>query len=132
MNLKHKIMIILASITASKHAVAAPLTTGFFGWLVAPNLGFDPATWIVGAIGGIVIRVKLPPTTRADSIVNGVISVMLAGLASPWLVKGFQSVTSFPSPSIYLVAFGLAVAWPWVVKVAWESGKKRIKKWGDS
>lgn len=133
MRFKRKLIVMIATVVASKHSIAGSVGAGLFGAALAPSLGFDPWTWIVGAIGGIVVRVKLPPTNRADSLVNGIISVMLAGLASPWIAKGFSTlINSFPAPSVYLVAFSLAVAWPWVVKVGWEAGKKRINKWGES
>lgn len=133
MRLKRKLILMIATLLASKHSVAGSISAGLFGVWLAPTLGFDPWTWIMGVIGGIIIRVKLPPTNRADSLVNGVISVMLAGLGSPWLVSGFAVVAqNFPQPSVYLVAFFLAAAWPWVIKITWQAGKKRITKWGDS
>jgi hypothetical protein len=127
MTLKKKIMFAIAALLASKHSIASSITAAAIGASLAPALGFDPWTWIIGAIGGIVVRVKLPPTTRIDSLVNGVISVMLAGLASPWAV----TITIFdklPTPSVYLVAFVIAAAWPWLVSFGWGLFKRKAEK----
>lgn len=130
MIIKKKLMFAIAALAASKHSVAGAIAAGVAGAGLATTMGFDPWTWLIGAVGGVIVRVKLPPTTRADSIMNGVISVMLAGLAAPWFVAiaMFQNI---PAPSVYFVAFMLAVAWPWLISL-WPVLKSKLEKWGNS
>ena len=124
-----KIMFLLASATASKHAIAAPVGAGLIAAYFSQSLGFDPWPWILGALGGGIIRVKLPPTSRLDSIANGVISVMLAGFGSPSIISWFKYyLQSVPPPNIYLVAFVVAVVWPWLIKFGWETCKTWFTK----
>lgn len=129
--MKRKLIVFLAALMASKHSIASSIAAGVFGAAIAPVLGFDPWTWIMGAIGGVIVRVKLPPTNRMDSIVNSIISVMLAGLAAPY-IHDLITFEKFPVPSVYFVAFLLAACWPWAINLAWTVGKNKITKWSDS
>ena len=125
MNVKTRIAVILAAVTASKQAIGGALATGVVAATISPALGFDPWTWIVGAIGGVVIRVKLPETSRPDSIINGIISVMLAGLGSQYILQ-LITFESLPKPNIYLVAFVIAAAWPWILAAGWKFAKDKL------
>jgi hypothetical protein len=106
-----KILAAVAALAASKNSIAGASAAGIGGALLAPMIGFDPWPWIIGAVGGIIVRGKLPPTTRGDSLINGLISVMLAGLGAPWAAKYVFS-QGLPEPSIYFMAFILSVTWP--------------------
>jgi len=124
---------VLASFSASKQAIAAPVGIGLIAAYFSQSLGFDPWPWVIGAMGGGIVRVKLPPTSRIDSIANGVISVMLAGFGAPsilsWFAYYFKGI---PVPNIYLVAFIVAVVWPWLVKFGWDTGKTWFTKRSES
>lgn len=120
-------MALLAALMASKNAIGGIVTTGALAAAISPALGFDPLTWILGAIGGVVIRVKLPPTTRPDSIANGVISVILAGLGAP-MVTHWLSIGGVHA-NIYLVSFIIAACWPWVLSVGWKAVKSKMETW---
>ena len=128
-----KMMFVLASFSASKQAIAAPVGIGLIAAYFSQSLGFDPWPWVIGAMGGGIVRVKLPPTSRIDSIANGVISVMLAGFGAPsilsWFAYYFKGI---PVPNIYLVAFIVAVVWPWLVKFGWDTGKTWFTKRSES
>lgn len=131
MTLRTKLLAFLAALAASKHAIGGILTTGVLAAAISPALGFDPWTWVLGAIGGIVVRVKLPPTSRPDSIINGVISVILAGLGAPFLTA-MLTFDGMPKPNLYLVAFILAAVWPWVLSAIWKAAKSKIESWSKS
>lgn len=130
MMLRTKLLAFLAALAASKHAIGGIVTTGVLAAAISPALGFDPWTWVLGAIGGIVVRVKLPPTSRPDSIINGVISVILAGLGAPFLTE-FLTFDNTPKPNLYLIAFILAAVWPWVLSALWKVAKRKLDSWGE-
>lgn len=122
-----KILAALAALAASKHSIAGASAAGIGGALLAPMVGFDPWPWIIGAVGGIIVRVKLPPTTRADTLANGAISVMLAGLGAPWISRVIAAY-GVPEPSVYMMAFILAVAWPWVASLVLQFARRKIER----
>lgn len=125
--MKRKITVVLATLFASKNSLAGSAGAGALGAALAASLGFDPLPWIIGAIGGIIVRVKMPTTSRVDSIINGVISVMLGGLAAPWGSK-LIAFKGLPEPGVYLVAFVLAAAWPWIATFIGRLAQRKIKK----
>lgn len=135
MTLRTKIIAVLAALMASKHSIAASTLTGFAGVYFASTLGFDPWPWILGILGGVIIRVKLPPTSRPDGLVNGAISVVLGGVVAPW---GSTAMAATVGPSIapdpYVLAFALACLWPWLANIIHKKIGEFIdgamKKWG--
>ena len=111
MTLKRKLVLMMATLLASKHAVAASIATAATVAVVAPAIGFDPLTWFFSGIGAVAARLKIIETSRQVAIANGIISVVLGGLGSPYalaLVMKFD----YPQPPIYLCAFLLALLWP--------------------
>lgn len=122
-----KILAALTALAASKNSAAGASVAGFGGALLAPLIGFDPWPWIIGAVGGIIVRIKLPPTSRADTLANGAISVMLAGLVAPWIAR-LVGAHGLPEPSVYMVAFILAVAWPWIASLALRFARQKIDR----
>jgi hypothetical protein len=102
--------------------------TGVTGAVLAAYFGFDPGTWIVGSIGGAIAQVKTPPSSWKVSMANGFISVMLAGLGSE-TIAALMTFEKLPSPSIYFVAFVLAVAWPWLISLGKPLLEGLIQKW---
>lgn len=135
MTLRTKILIILATLWTSKHSIAASSLTGIAGAYFATTLGFDPWPWMLGILGGVIIRVKLPPTSRPDGLVNGAISVILAGVVAPWGSTAMAaSIGPSIAPNTYVLAFGLACLWPWLAVVIHKRTGDIIdgalKKWG--
>lgn len=133
--MRRKIIVALLSLIASKHSIAASTLTGIVGGYVATTLGFDPWTWMLGAFGGVIIRAKLPPSSRPDGLINGSISVMLGGLVAPWLSLALATTWGHQlAPNVYVTAFILASAWPWMIaSIRNKSGDiidGVLKKWG--
>lgn len=135
MTIRTKILAAIFSLIASKHSLAATTLTGIAGAYFATQLGFDPWPWVLGILGGVIVRVKLPPTSRIDGLVNGVISVTLAGVFAPWCAILLDDLMgSKIAPNEYVLAFALACLWPWVVnffhKRAGDVFDGLMKKWG--
>jgi len=133
--MRRKIIIALLSLIASKHSIAASTLTGIVGGYVATTLGFDPWTWMLGAFGGVIIRAKLPPSSRPDGLINGSISVMLAGIVAPWMSEAMVSTWGNQlAPNVYVIALTLASGWPWMIAgIRNKSGDivdGVLKKWG--
>lgn len=133
--MRRKIIVAILSLLASKHSIAASTLTGIIGGYVATTLGFDPWTWMLGALGGVIIRAKLPPSSRPDGLINGIISVMLAGLVAPLLSSAMARNLGYQLPNdVYVIAFILASAWPWMIaSIRNKSGDILdgiLKKWG--
>ena len=121
MNLKHKIMFILASLAASKHAVSASILTGAAVAVAAPSLGFDPVTWAVAGAGAAGAYFKIEEKSRRSAIGNGIMSVFLGGLGGPY-VPSLVLYFDYPKPTMYLSAFLLALVFPFLADFA-------VKKW---
>jgi hypothetical protein len=75
----------------------------------------DPWIWIIGGFGAAIVYVKNPPTSRADAMVNSLISVMIGGLIAPpvaaYCAYHWDKTLSSPYP----FAFVLSSAWPWLM-----------------
>lgn len=125
--MKRIFIAVFTALAASKNSVAGAAVAGVGGAMLAPMIGFDPWPWVIGAVGGIIVRVKLPPTSRADTLANGAISVMLAVFAAPWIVR-VAVASGIPEPSVYLVAFILAAAWPWLVLLGLQLIRRRTDR----
>lgn len=108
-----KLIVALASLYFSKWSVAASAATGVAGIWMSSELGFDPWPWLLGALGGVIVRAKLPASSRFDGIANGIISVMMGGLGGPLTANSVALY--YPSLNVgsYFSAFVLAAAWPW-------------------
>lgn len=74
---------IIASVIASKNAIAASATTA----VTAAVVSHDWLTWAVSGAGAVAYRLKTPETEKMVSIGNGIISVFLGGLGSPYVVS---------------------------------------------
>lgn len=127
-----KLILAATAIVVSNPAIA--ITAGL-GATISAAMGFDPFTWMIGAFGGTVIQVKLPPVKKMEAYANGGISVLLAGLGAEYsitllhaLVSKFADFDKFPAPSVYLAAFLLSTLWPWGTSII----KARTKKWGGT
>ena len=116
----------LTTATATTTSVAATLAAGVVAASISNQLGFDPWPWVWAAVGGGVMRVKMKPTTKLDGAANGMISIVLGGGVAPWahtmVFKGQE--TTIP---IYVVAFVIALIWPWLAKL----GKNYLEKKAD-
>ena len=135
MRTKTKLFALVAAFVASKHSIAASSITGIAGVYFSTTLGFDPWPWILGVMGGVIIRVKLPPSSRADGLVNGTISVILAGVIAPWGSDAMASTLGDKvAPNAYVLAFVLACLWPWLITLIHKRSGDLIdgvmKKWG--
>ncbi len=113
MMLRNKIIILAASLAASKHAIGSALATSVVAAAVAPSMGFDPVTWAMAGAGAAGAHFKIEEKSRRSAIGNGIISVFLGGLGGPYLPSLVLSL-EYPGPSAYLSAFILAVAWPFM------------------
>lgn len=124
MTLKGKWMLIVASLAASKHSIGGSIVTAGAAIMASPAIGFDPFTWSFAALGAVVGKFKTPTTTRTDTAMNGIISVVLGGLGAPFVIDLIRKY-EYPAPSVYLLAFGLAIVWPFVLKEAVKYWNKR-------
>ena len=131
----------IAGLTFTKEALAILMFSAAAGAL-GPSIGFDPWTWILGAIGGTLAQAFLPsnkerpePTNRMSSFLSWmhgrklhfaviVVSIILAGIVSEYIVRIFTDQKWTP-PNIYAAAFLLSTTWPFVVHIAW----KKALKW---
>lgn len=111
MKLAKKAILAIATLAASKHAIAASVATAAAVAAVAPVVGFDPLTWFFSGIGAVAARLKIVETTRQTAIANGIISVILGGLGGPYSIAMFMKY-DYPQPPVYLCAFILALLWP--------------------
>lgn len=121
--LRH-IPLTLAALMAHKYSSAATASALAAG--TATGTGADPWPWAIGAFGAVVVYVKRPPTTRADAIVNGCISVLIGGLVAP---LSAAAVAKYLDPSLasdYVNALILSSLWPWLLPVVIKSLKDRI------
>jgi hypothetical protein len=145
--MKHKISLFLAAATATKEAVAATMaaTTSVAAITLAPALGFEPWTWVLGATGGAIAQVFIPadkkkpePNNRMSktlawlhgrklNIIVVLISIILAGVGSEYVVRVFFD-QKWTVPNIHVTAFVLALVWPFLAQLAW----KKALKWSES
>lgn len=113
--MKRRLIVIIATLSASKHAISGAVMTGAAAMTLAPALGFDPWTWFFSGFGAVVGHFKTIAKTRIDATINGVIGVILGGLGGPYAVSIVLKY-EFPAPPIQLCAFLLALTWPWLLK----------------
>lgn len=140
-----KLGIAIAGLTVTKEVLALAVTASATAIALAPAIGFDPWTWVLGAAGGTLAQAFLPadkvsiePANRMSSFlswINGrkmhmaviVVSIILAGVGSEYLVRIFQDQKWTP-PNIHAAAFLLALIWPFAAHIAW----KKMLKWSES
>lgn len=111
-------MVALCVAIAAPKSLAAGAATAATAGIAATAAGIDPWPWVIGGFGAAIVYVKRPSSTKADAIINAVISVMIGGLLSPWAASG---VAYYLTPSLannYALAFVLSSLWPWLVPVA--------------
>lgn len=125
MKLVQKWVISVASLAASKHAIAAAVTTAAAAMAIAPSIGFDPVTWFLSGVGAVVAHLKMVETLRRVAIANGIISVILGGFGGPY-INAILMKYEFPQLPVYLAAFGLAVAWPFIAAKVIELWDKKV------
>lgn len=117
---------VVAALSASKHSIAASAIAGVVGAITTTPLGYDPWVWIVSTVGSVISIFKMPPSTRKDTLTNGVIGVMLGGLAGPFSVDVATHYT-FPAPPVLLCCFLIALCWPVIIKYGKEWWSDRRK-----
>jgi hypothetical protein len=119
-----KIAIVLGALFAHKYATAA--TASALAAATATGTGADPWPWAIGAFGAVVVYVKRPPTTRADAIVNSIISVLIGGMVAPLTAAAVAKYLDPALASDYVNALILSSLWPWLLPMAIKSLKDRI------
>lgn len=136
--------IAIAGLTMSRE-VFALATVSAVAVAVAPELSFNPWTWILGAFCGTLAQAFLPadkekpePTNRMTSFLSWIhgrkmhfaiilVSIILAGVVSEWIVRIFTDQKWTP-PNLYAAAFLLSSTWPFAAHVMW----KKALKWSDT
>lgn len=117
MKLRYRLMLIAAAISASKHSIAGSIATGALAITVGPVFGVDPILWSLAAAGAVIGKFKNPTTTRTDTVINGVISVMAGGLGAPIVMWGIREFNyNPPYQAELLAALALSITWPFIVK----------------
>ena len=143
--MKKKLGLALAGLTVTKEALALAATASIAAVAIAPSLGFDPWTWVLGAAGGTITQAFLPsdknkpePTNKLNSFLSWIHgrkmhvavifgSIILAGVGSEYVVRIFMD-QKWTVPNIYAAAFMLALCWPYAAHLAW----KKALKWSES
>lgn len=82
----------------------------------ASSPSYTPWTWVVGALGAVIVYIKKDVTTRLDAITNSIISIALAGIVAPELAS-YMSSRFDATFSPYPLAFLLSASWPWILPV---------------
>jgi hypothetical protein len=73
--------------------------------------------WGIAAAGAVIGKFKNPSTTRTDTAINGVISVMSGGLGAPIAMYVINEIGYRPPyQAELLTALLLAITWPFIVK----------------
>ena len=117
MKLKYRLLWIAAVLSASKHSIAGAIATGAAVTMIGPMFGLDPILWSVSAAGAVIGKFKNPATSRTDTVINGVISVMIGGLGAPVLMYAISLMKYAPPyQADLLLALVLSITWPFIVK----------------
>lgn len=120
---------LMAALSTSKHSIAGSVVAGLSAALIGPTIGIDPVLWATAAGGAVLGKFKNPSTSRTDTAVNGVISVLVGGLGAPiamYAVKELQY--SPPYQAELMAALILAIAWPFIAKQVPELYNRVIDK----
>lgn len=88
----------------------------------------DPWVWIIGGFGAAIVYVKNPPTSRADALVNGMISVMIGGLIAPPVAEYCGEHFDAVFNQKYAMSFVLSASWPWLLPVVSKFALKWFSK----
>lgn len=117
MKLRYRLLWIAAVLSASKHSIAGSIATGAAAMAIGPAFGVDPILWGIAAAGAVIGKFKNPATTRTDTAINGVISVMAGGLGAPIAIYVINEFGYRPPyQAELLLALMLAITWPFIVK----------------
>lgn len=117
MKLRYRLLWIAAVLSASKHSIAGSIATGAAAMAIGPAFGVDPILWGIAAAGAVIGKFKNPATTRTDTAINGVISVMAGGLGAPIVIYFINEFGYRPPYQTDLfLALMLAITWPFIVK----------------
>ena len=142
---KKKMPLIIVGLAFSKDVLAVAATASVAVVALAPAIGFDPWTWVLGAAGGTIAQAWLPADKiksdqegrlssvlswlhgRKMHMLNICASILLAGLGSKYIISLIE-FASWPAPSVYFTAFVFSSVWPFLAHVAW----KKALKWSES
>jgi hypothetical protein len=117
MKLRYRFLLMAAAFSASKHSIAGSIATGAAAIAIGPAFGVDPILWGIAAAGAVIGKFKNPATTRTDTAINGVISVMAGGLGAPIAMYVINEIGYRPPYQAELLAALLfAITWPFIVK----------------
>lgn len=124
------VLVAAGAIATTHKAAAAVLVTSASAATASVLAGADPYPWILGAVGGLIVIVKFPASTRTHGVANAVISVLLAGLGCDFFAALLAKHLGIEA-SRYLVATALAILWPLsipVVQAFWPALRARVSK----
>lgn len=110
---------IIAGVTlafSGESALSTTATIATAGW-TAVFIGADPWPWVLGA-GGAAVVYAHKQENRAKAMANGLISVMLGGLAAPWIGALLADHAGPLWGNKYAIAFVLSAGWPWIAPYA--------------
>ena len=122
-----KILSLVLVIFSSPSKAATAL--GLSAAAISSALGFDPFTWVLGAVGASIVLIKTEHKSRAEDVANAVISVFLAGVVAPWgaeAAKAYLPDAVANNLLIYALAFGLSAGWPLLYKFAEPLIKRKL------
>lgn len=117
MKLRYRLIWLAAVLSASKHSIAGSIATGVAAITLGPSFGVDPILWGISAAGAVIGKFKNPATSRTDTVVNGIISVMAGGLGAP-VVMYCIGLFGYAPPyqAELLAALIVSISWPFFVK----------------
>ena len=120
-----KLLIFIVAILGNK-SYAAAITTGATG-LSAWSLGFDPLPWMFSTAGMIYMLIHTEPKeaknstqVRAESIANGLVSLICGALGGPMSASALAEWSNkeyLNSP--LLAAFLISAFWQLIAYKAW-------------
>ena len=122
--------LIAALIMCLSYPSKAAIQFGVGGAILSATLGFDPFVWIIGAFGASIVLVKTEHKSKADDIINAIISVCLAGLVAPWLAQAASEYFSEKVANqglVYALAFILSAAWPALIRIGLPVLRKKLE-----
>lgn len=111
-------LVTLCVAIAAPKSWAAGAATAATAGVAATAAGIDPWPWVIGGFGAAIVFVKRPSLTKADAIINAMISVMIGGIISPWAAAGVAFYVTPNLANSYALAFILSSLWPWLVPIA--------------
>ena len=117
MNFWRTVMGLGAALAAPKTWAAGAATAATAG-AVATAVSIDPWPWVIGGFGAAIVYVKRPAASKADAVINSMISVLIGGIISPWAAAAVGEYISPNLANSYPLALILSSLWPWLVPLA--------------